>query len=70
MEEDHGRFNKRNRPMDVSSVSPSPPVAPVSASGSQPQVQAAASSGNNSDYQPPPKAPLPPGQGTRIDQLV
>lgn len=55
--------------MDVSSVSPSSPVAPVDMSGSQPQVQAT-STDNNSDYQPPPKAPLPPGQGTRIDQLA
>ena len=53
--------------MDVSSVSPSPPVTPVDTSSSQPQVQA---NGNNSDYQPPPKAPLPPGQGTRVDQIA
>jgi hypothetical protein len=70
MEEGHGRFNERNRPMDVSSVSPSSPVAPVDTSGSQPQVQVAAGSSNNSDYQPPPKAPLPPGQGTRVDQIA
>ena len=57
--------------MDVSSVSPSSPVAPVDTSGSQPQVQATTSTGsNNSDYQPPAKAPLPPGQGTRVDQLA
>lgn len=57
--------------MDVSNVSPSSPVAPVDTSGSQPQVQATTSSGsNNSDYQPPPKAPLPPGQGTRVDQIA
>ena len=55
--------------MDVSSVSPSSPVAPVDTSGSQPQVQAT-SANNNIDYQPPPKAPLPPGQGTRVDQLA
>ena len=54
--------------MDVSSVSPSPPVAPVDTSGSQPQVEATGT--DNSDYQPPPKAPLPPGQGTRVDQLA
>ena len=35
---------------------------------SKPQAQAAAS--DNGGYQPPPKAPLPPGQGTRVDQLV
>ena len=57
--------------MDVSSISPSTPVAPVDTSDSQPQVQATTSTGsNNSDYQPPPKAPLPPGQGTRVDQLA
>ncbi len=55
--------------MDVSSVSPSSPVAPVDMSGSQSQVQAT-STDNNSHYQPPPKAPLPPGQGTRVDQLA
>jgi hypothetical protein len=70
MEGAHGRFNERNRLMDVSSVSPSPPVTPVDTSGSQPQVQAAANTDNNSDYQPPPKPPLPPGQGTRVDQLA
>ena len=69
MEEDHGLFNERNRPMDVSSVSPPSPVAPVGTSSSQPQVQATTGS-NNSDYQPPPKAPLPPGQGTRVDQVA
>jgi hypothetical protein len=55
--------------MDVSSVSASAPVAPVASSDSSSQVQAS-SNGNNSSYQPPPKAPLPPGQGTRVDQLV
>ena len=56
--------------MDVSSVSPPSPVAPVDTSSSQPQVQAATNTSNNSQYQPPPKAPLPPGQGTRIDQIA
>jgi hypothetical protein len=53
--------------MDVSSVTSSTPVTPVSTSSPQPQ---AASTDNNSAYQPPPKAPLPPGQGTRIDQIA
>jgi hypothetical protein len=57
------------RPMDISSVSSATPVAPVDTSSSQPQAQAAGAS-NNSSYQPPPKAPLPPGQGTRVDQLA
>lgn len=56
--------------MDVSSVSPSSPVTPVGTSSSQPQVQAATNTDNNSQYQPPPKAPLPPGQATRVDQLA
>jgi hypothetical protein len=55
--------------MDISSVSSVTPVTPVDAGSSQPQVQAA-STDNNSAYQPPPKSPLPPGQGTRIDQLA
>jgi hypothetical protein len=55
--------------MSISSVSPAPAqIAPADASDSKPQPQAAAS--DNGGYQPPPKAPLPPGQGTRVDQLV
>ena len=53
--------------MDVSSISPPAPVAPVDSSGPKP-VQASAD--NSNAYQPPPKAPLPPGQGTRVDQLA
>jgi hypothetical protein len=53
--------------MDVSSVSPSAPVAPVDTSSAKP---AQVSSDNSNAYQPPPKAPLPPGQGTRVDQLA
>ena len=55
--------------MDISSVSPSPAVTPVDTGGSQPQVQTT-STDSNSAYQPPPKPPLPPGQGTRVDQLA
>jgi hypothetical protein len=55
--------------MDVSSVSPSSPVTPADTSSSQPQVQAT-NTDNNSHYQPPPKAPLPPGQGSRVDQIA
>ena len=55
--------------MDVSSVSAPAPVTPVASNDSQPAA-AANANGNNSTYQPPPKAPLPPGQGTRIDQLA
>ena len=55
--------------MSVSSVAPSPaPIASTDASDSKPPALAATS--DNGGYQPPPKAPLPPGQGTRVDQLV
>jgi hypothetical protein len=54
--------------MDVSSVSPSAPVAPVDTSSGPKTAQA--SSDNSNAYQPPPKAPLPPGQGTRVDQIA
>jgi hypothetical protein len=55
--------------MSISSVSPSPaPAAPADAGDSKPQVQTTAS--DDGGYQPPPKAPLPPGQGIRVDQLV
>ena len=55
--------------MSISSVAPSPaPIASADASDSKPPVAAPAS--DNGGYQPPPKAPLPPGQGTRVDQLV
>ena len=55
--------------MSISSVAPSPaPVASADTGDSKPQAPAAAS--DNGGYQPPPKAPLPPGQGTRVDQLV
>ena len=55
--------------MSISSVAPAPaPIAPAD-TGAKPQVEAASAS-DNGGYQPPPKAPLPPGQGTRVDQLV
>jgi hypothetical protein len=55
--------------MSISSVSPSPaPIASADTGDSNPQAQVAAS--DDGGYQPPPKAPLPPGQGTRVDQLV
>jgi len=55
--------------MDVSSVTAAPAVAPIDNSNPQPPVQST-STDNNSAYQPPPKPPLPPGQGTRVDQLA
>jgi hypothetical protein len=56
--------------MSISSVSPSPaPAAPADAGTSMPPVEATGAS-DNGGYQPPPRPPLPPGQGTRVDQLV
>ncbi|MBV9065958.1 MAG: hypothetical protein JO004_09370 [Methylobacteriaceae bacterium] len=58
--------------MSISSVAPSPVpalAAPTNDADSRPAV-AAATASDNGGYEPPPKAPLPPGQGTRVDQLV
>lgn len=55
--------------MSVSSVSSPTPVVPIS-TGTAPQPSTQSSTDNNSDYQPPPKPPLPPGQGTQVDQLA
>jgi hypothetical protein len=54
--------------VSISSVAPSTQPAPVQASTPKaPDVPA----GSNADtHQPTPKPPLPPGQGTRVDQLV
>lgn len=58
--------------MSVSSVAPPPVVVVVpnydpnanKAQDNQAQKEA------EKAYQPPPPAPLPPGQGTRIDQIA
>ncbi len=59
--------------MSISSVSAPSPVQPPYVTTSQTPT-APASNGNDSDDagapQPPVQAPLPPGQGTRIDQLA
>ncbi len=60
--------------MSVSSVSTSvPPQAPVAPQqASAPQTPPAKNDGDSDDGRSvqTPKAPLPPGQGTRVDQLV
>ncbi|MEO6840720.1 MAG: hypothetical protein ABI192_08140 [Bradyrhizobium sp.] len=58
--------------MTISSISAPPPVQPTyTASQTTPPV---VNNDNDNDdagaAQPPTPAPLPPGQGTRIDQLV
>jgi hypothetical protein len=56
--------------MNISSIAASTPVTPLTTSTSQtpaPDVQAANDAGA---AQPPVQAALPPGQGTRIDQIA
>jgi hypothetical protein len=59
--------------MSISSVSATAPVQPPYVTTSQ-TPKPAVSNDNDADdagaAQPPTPAPLPPGQGTRIDQLV
>jgi hypothetical protein len=57
--------------MSVSSIAASTPVQPVAAV--QPKAPDASNDSDANDAgaaQPTVQAPLPPGQGTRIDQLV
>lgn len=62
--------------MSVSSVSSAPPVTPVKPVDVPPPAVKAEDKTKDYDDQssrtapPPPRAPLPPGQGTRIDQLA
>lgn len=70
--------------MSVSSISSAPPVAPVKPVDAAPHhVKTEDKTDKTTGYDdagyndqssrtapPPPPAPLPPGQGTRIDQLV
>ncbi len=56
--------------MSVSSVA-SPPVTVVAPSyDNTKQDDQTKKKDAEQAYQPPPPAPLPPGQGTRIDQLA
>ncbi len=59
----------------VSSSTPVIPVTPVVAGESKtpdktPGVKTDADANDATAHQPPPKPPLPPGQGTRVDQLA
>lgn len=57
--------------MNVSTVAP-PPIAIVVPNYDQTKQDDPSTKTQDTDptYQPPPPAPLPPGQGTRIDQLA
>ena len=56
--------------MSISSVSTAPVIVPLNAGSPKPQDTAPATSDTGTIHQPTPPAPLPPGQGTRVDQLV
>jgi hypothetical protein len=58
--------------MSVSSISATPPVTPTAVSNNPPSPSAPSNDNDadDSSSSPPAQAPLPPGQGTRIDQLA
>ena len=57
--------------MNVSSIPVSPPVTPPDTSTPKPpDVQASTDTTDAGAAQPQAQAPLPPGQGTRVNQLV
>jgi hypothetical protein len=57
--------------MSVSAVTASPPVKlPEASEAKAPEVKPEADTADASAHQPVVLAPLPPGQGARIDQLV
>ena len=58
--------------MSISSISATAPVQPAYTTTSQttPPVVSNDNADDAGAAQPPAPAPLPPGQGTRIDQLV
>jgi hypothetical protein len=57
--------------MSVSAVTSSPPVKmPEASEVKAPDVKPEAVTADAGAHQPVVLAPLPPGQGTRIDQLV
>jgi hypothetical protein len=57
--------------MSISSVTASPPVQPIQTSEpTAPDVKPEGNGNDASAPQPTVLASLPPGQGTRIDQLV
>jgi hypothetical protein len=58
-------------PMSISSVTASAPVTmPEASEPKAPEVKPDADAGSSRTPQPTLLAALPPGQGTRIDQLV
>jgi hypothetical protein len=57
--------------MSISSISASTPVnPPVTSTPQTPNVQTDSDANDAGAAQPPVQAALPPGQGTRVNQLV
>ena len=57
--------------MSISAISVSTPVtAPVTSAPKTPDVSSDSDADDATEAQPPVVAALPPGQGTRIDQIV
>ena len=56
--------------MSVSTVAPPPIAIVVPSYDTTKQQDDQKTKDNDPTYKPPPPAPLPPGQGTRIDQLA
>lgn len=56
--------------MSITSVGVSAPVPPPEATPLNSKPQTAADDARERAEQPPPRAPLPPGQGTRINILA
>ena len=57
--------------MNISSISaPAPVNLPDTSASQTPAVQPDDNSSDVSAAQPPAQAPLPPGQGTRVNQLA
>jgi hypothetical protein len=56
--------------MSISSIPASAPVTPPTTTPKAPDVQADKDANDAAAAQPPVQAALPPGQGTRVNQLV
>ncbi len=56
--------------MSIASVGVSAPIPSPDATAINGKPQTAADDARERTEQPPPRAPLPPGQGTRIDILA
>ncbi|MBN9005253.1 MAG: hypothetical protein J0H40_07550 [Rhizobiales bacterium] len=56
--------------MTISSTSPTSLTPPSLTTETRPPAAPTTGDTDKPTWQPPAKSPLPPGQGTRVDQLV